>query len=201
MPSPPGLRSFRPPAPSRQALRAGTPTASLATACAWPTSWPAILWPCGWPICHDLGKINTDPTLLPHHYGHEQRGVPLALQLAQRLRLPGVYAKAGALAAAEHMKAGIFHSLRTGTRRDLLWRVHRAGLEEPFWKLADADSGADIRRTAQAQLQALLPVTLPPHWRNRGADSAAVCVNSTVRPWLLCAMERSKVFVGGRELL
>ncbi len=123
-------------------------------------------------ICHDLGKINTDPTLLPHHYGHEQRGVPLALQLAQRLRLPGVYAKAGALAAAEHMKAGIFHSLRTGTRRDLLWRVHRAGLEEPFWKLADADSGADIRRTAQAQLQALLPVTLPPHWRNRGTDSA-----------------------------
>ena len=50
--------------------------------------------------------------------------------------------------------------------------MHRAGLEEPFWKLADADSGADIRRTAQAQLQALLPVTLPPHWRNRGADSA-----------------------------
>ncbi|WP_288908477.1 polynucleotide adenylyltransferase [uncultured Desulfovibrio sp.] len=46
-------------------------------------------------ICHDLGKINTDPTLLPHHYGHEQRGVPLALQLAQRLRLPGVQSIAG----------------------------------------------------------------------------------------------------------
>ena len=33
-------------------------------------------------LCHDLGKIGTDPALLPHHYGHEVRGVPLALTLS-----------------------------------------------------------------------------------------------------------------------
>ncbi|SDF49325.1 tRNA nucleotidyltransferase (CCA-adding enzyme) [Desulfovibrio legallii] len=123
-------------------------------------------------LCHDLGKITTDPTLLPHHYGHEQRGVPLARQLANRLRLPALYAKAGALAAAEHMKAGQFHTLRTGTRRDLLWHVHRTGLAEPFWKLADADSGSNVSAAAQVQLAAMLPVTLPERWRNQGAESA-----------------------------
>ena len=30
---------------------------------------------CVWmALCHDLGKIGTDPALLPHHYGHELRG-------------------------------------------------------------------------------------------------------------------------------
>lgn len=32
-------------------------------------------------LCHDIGKISTDPALLPHHYGHEARGVPLARYL------------------------------------------------------------------------------------------------------------------------
>ena len=77
-------------------------------------------------LCHDLGKVSTDPVLLPHHYGHERRGVAPALALAERLRLPVLFRKAGALAAAEHMKAGMFPSLRPGTRRDLLWRTRTA---------------------------------------------------------------------------
>ena len=123
-------------------------------------------------LCHDLGKISTDPALLPHHYGHEVRGVPLALTLAKRLRLPAVYARAGALAAEEHMKAGMFATLRTGTRRDLLWRVNQLGLSRPFWKLADADSNSPISSLAYPSLKAINAVRLPEEWHNRGEESA-----------------------------
>lgn len=123
-------------------------------------------------LCHDLGKIGTDPALLPHHYGHELRGVSLAQDLARRLRLPARYGKAGALAAAEHMKAGIFLKLRPGTRRDLLWRVHLAGLSKPFWRMVDADSGITLSTTAREQLGALLAVRLPEVWRGKGELSA-----------------------------
>ena len=123
-------------------------------------------------LCHDIGKIGTDPALLPHHYGHEARGVPHALALAKRLRLPAVYARAGALAAEEHMKAGMFATLRAGTRRDLLWRVNQLGLSKPFWKLADADSGTPVSELAYPCLVAITAVRLPEEWHNRGEESA-----------------------------
>lgn len=123
-------------------------------------------------LCHDLGKTGTDPALLPRHYGHKPRGVALALGLAERLRLPALFRKAGALAAAEHMKAGMLPRLCPGTRRDLLWRVHQAGLSKPFWRLADADSNSSVGTEALRQLAALLAVRLPPDWRGKGALSA-----------------------------
>ncbi|MCD7985350.1 MAG: HD domain-containing protein [Desulfovibrio sp.] len=123
-------------------------------------------------LCHDLGKTGTDPALLPHHYGHEQRGIALAQGLAERLRLPALFSKAGALAAAEHMKAGMLPRLRPGTRRDLLWRVHQAGLSAPFWRLADADSNSRVGTEALRQLAALLAVRLPPDWWGKGELSA-----------------------------
>lgn len=123
-------------------------------------------------LAHDIGKGRTPQAMLPHHYGHERRGVAPALALAERLRLPVLFRKAGALAAAEHMKAGMFPTLRPGTRRDLLWRVHQAGLSAPFWRLADADSNSRISIEARRQLAALLAVSLPPDWRNKGEQSA-----------------------------
>lgn len=123
-------------------------------------------------LCHDLGKTVTPPALLPHHYGHERRGVALALALAKRLRLPALFHKAGALAAAEHMKAGILPRLRPGVRRDLLWHVHQSGLSAPFWRLVDADSSSQVGREARRQLDALLAVRLPSAWRDKGEQSA-----------------------------
>lgn len=123
-------------------------------------------------LCHDLGKILTDPAQLPHHYGHEKGGVPLSQELARRLRLPARFAKAGMLATAEHMKGGMYPTLRPGTRRDLLWRVHAAGFDQAFWRLVDADSGCPISATALAHLAALLDVRLPQDWHNKGEASA-----------------------------
>lgn len=123
-------------------------------------------------LCHDLGKIRTEPAHWPHHYGHERAGVPLARALASRLHLPAAFLQAGAIAAEEHMKAGMYPHLRPGTQRDLLWRVHGARLDAPFWKLADADSGQAVGAAAQADLAALLRLRLPEEWRGRGTASA-----------------------------
>jgi len=112
-------------------------------------------------LCHDLGKILTDPAILPHHYGHEQRGIAVATGMARRLGLSARHRKAAVLACAEHMKAGMYANLRPGTRRDLLWRVHHSGLGPSFWRLADADSGKPVSKLAARDLAAILPVRLP----------------------------------------
>lgn len=122
-------------------------------------------------LCHDIGKITTPEDMLPHHYAHEKRGEKAALELAQRLALPARHHKAGALAAKEHMKGGLFSRLRVGTRRDLLYTVHVAGLDTEFWALVDADSGTDVSSLARQQLAAMLPVTLPEKWRDKGKAS------------------------------
>lgn len=122
-------------------------------------------------LCHDLGKVETDPALLPHHYGHEERGAEPAERLARRAALPSRYAAAGVLASQLHMKAGIYETLRPGTRCDLLMRVHNAAFDDPFWKLAEADSGRTLRPLVEEDLRVLLGVSLPPEWRDRGSAS------------------------------
>ena len=122
-------------------------------------------------MCHDLGKVGTDPKILPHHYGHELRGEHAALMLGERLRLPCKFILAGRLSAALHMKGGRYAELRPGTRRDLLWKVHQAGLDEPFWKLVRADSGYDYWPKVQKDLQTILSVKLPPLLRDKGEAS------------------------------
>ena len=122
-------------------------------------------------LCHDLGKTTTDSTTLPHHYGHEQRGVSLAVGMAQRLGLSTRHRKAAALACAEHMKAGIYETLRPGTRRDLVWRAHQSGFGPSFWRLADADSGKPVSMAAAQDLAVLLSIRLPKEQRGQGSKS------------------------------
>lgn len=122
-------------------------------------------------LCHDVGKVTTDPALLPHHYAHEMRGAGAAAALAARLRLPTRYRAAGALAARLHMKAGRYRTLRPGTRRDILWEVHAARLDEPFWKVVNADSGQNLSLDVARDLAIILAVHLPEPWRDRGEMS------------------------------
>ena len=123
-------------------------------------------------LCHDLGKVSTDPAMLPKHIGHEERGEPAALALGERLRLPVLYRKAGAIAARLHMKAGRYNISRPGSKVDLLMALHSAHLFEPFFLMASQDSHNPLLpRTARADLETILAVTLPPEWQNKGAVS------------------------------
>ena len=142
-----------------------THTLRVLTACSGDTlaAWMAI--------CHDLGKITTEAHILPHHYGHEDRGIEIANTLANRLVLPTCYRKAGKTAAKEHMRGGIYPSMRVGRRRDLVWLIHRQGLTEPFWKVVDADSRQNISALAKEDLQAIVDIHLPKEFQNLGKES------------------------------
>ncbi|SBV94075.1 conserved hypothetical protein [uncultured delta proteobacterium] len=125
-------------------------------------------------LCHDLGKVTTPPETLPRHIGHELRGEALAGELARRLRLPGLWEKAGRLAASLHMKAGQYAVLRPGTKVDLLHALAASRLAAPFTALVAADSGdGSLRETMTRDMQTILAVTLPEEWRDKGPKSAA----------------------------
>ena len=123
-------------------------------------------------LCHDLGKLRTPADNWPHHYGHDALGVPVAQELCRRLALSNLHLKAAETACADHMCAGRYGELRTGTRRDILWRVERRGLSRPFWRLVDADSRRQWSLRAEKELAVLLAVRLPEEWRDRGPESA-----------------------------
>lgn len=45
----------------------------------------ALLWAA---LCHDLGKGLTEKEMLPHHYGHEVKGIKPTRELSNRLKVP-----------------------------------------------------------------------------------------------------------------
>lgn len=112
-------------------------------------------------LCHDIGKCYTPEEQWPHHYQHEVLGEQPARDLGKRLHLPELYQEAGALAVRLHMKAGQYDELRRGTRCDLLLAVHEAGLDQPFWKLVDADAKRLVSLPALQDLDALLQAADP----------------------------------------
>ena len=145
---------------------------------------------CWMAICHDLGKINTPQEILPHHYQHEVRGVSLALDFSTRLGLPKRYEKAGVLAAAEHMRGGLYQNMRIGNRCDLLWLVKSKGLSAEFWQLVDADSQTDVSKKALADLEIISAVRLPAEFQNLGEKSREIF--RQIQRQTLAHAERSK---------
>ena len=58
--------------------------------------------------------------ILPHHYGHEERGVALVSELGKRLSIPNNWIKCGKTACKLHMKAGIFEKMTPSKQVDLI---------------------------------------------------------------------------------
>ena len=122
-------------------------------------------------LCHDLGKQLTKKEILPKHIGHEKRGEEQARLLGNRLKLSNNMIRAGVVAAREHMKGGVYDTLKPGTRVDLLYSLHKMQLVEPFFSMVRADSGVDYLPAALADLKVILSVELPEKYQNLGAKS------------------------------
>ncbi len=71
-------------------------------------------------LCHDLGKGTTPEDVLPHHYGHEARGVPLIQQLCQRMRIPGEYRQLAEITSLWHLHVHRMLQLKARTVLRLL---------------------------------------------------------------------------------
>ena len=82
-------------------------------------------------LVHDLGKGITPKEILPHHYGHEERGIELVQSLGKRIKIPNNWIKCGKAACKFHMKGGIFEQMTTKKQVDFIENVSKTilGLE------------------------------------------------------------------------
>lgn len=77
-------------------------------------------------LVHDLGKGITPKDMLPHHYGHDEKGVKLVEELGKRIGIPKVWLKCGKIAAKEHMRGGIFNKMTPSKQVDFITRVSKS---------------------------------------------------------------------------
>jgi len=144
---------------------------------------PLLAWMA---LAHDLGKAITPPERWPSHHGHEEAGEALAEALGLRLRLPRLFIDAGAMAAAEHMRARNYAGLRPGTKVDLLMRLEARKLTTRMFRLALADGAGrppsglaagggidpgEVSRQARRDLRAIRKVRLPEDKKDLGEAS------------------------------
>ena len=79
-------------------------------------------------LVHDLGKGTTPENILPHHYGHEERGVKLVQNLSNRLKVPNIWKKCGIISTKEHMRGGKFNMMSAKKQVDFIERVSKSEL-------------------------------------------------------------------------
>lgn len=79
-------------------------------------------------LVHDLGKGTTPENILPHHYGHEERGEKLVAELGSRLKVPNLWTSCGKIAAKEHMKGGYFEKMTPKKQVDFIETVAKSKL-------------------------------------------------------------------------
>jgi len=79
-------------------------------------------------LVHDLGKGLTPKEMYPHHYGHDEKGVPEVQKFGNRLKMPNEWIACGKVAAKEHMKGGIFYKMTPAKQVDFIERVYKTKL-------------------------------------------------------------------------
>lgn len=122
-------------------------------------------------LCHDLGKIVTPSSSWPAHHGHDRAGVTIARDMGRRLRLPTQMIRAGMAAARWHMVMARYHSLRPGTRVDLLTEVGSEDLLAALCALVVADGGEDMKKQVLEDFRIIGNVHLPFSWQGLGVRS------------------------------
>jgi len=122
-------------------------------------------------LCHDLGKIVTPSSSWPAHHGHDRAGVTIVRDMGRRLRLPAQMIRAGMAAARWHMVMARYHSLRPGTRVDLLTEVGSEDLLAALCALVVADGGEDMKKQVLEDSRIIGNVHLPFSWQGLGVRS------------------------------
>lgn len=110
-------------------------------------------------LCHDLGKALSPKDNLPHHYGHEIKGVKPTENLANRLKAPSHTKEFAKLVTEFHSHSHKMHELRPETVIKLfnkldVWRKPKRFFD--YLLVCEADSrgrlGFEKREYPQAEL-------------------------------------------------
>lgn len=71
-------------------------------------------------MLHDIGKLKTLETVLPHHYGHEEAGLDIIDSICDRLKIPNDYRKFAKQSSKYHMVLRRFYEMKPGGIYDIL---------------------------------------------------------------------------------
>jgi len=71
-------------------------------------------------IFHDIGKLMTPKEILPHHYGHEERGIEIVENVCNRLNIEYTYKNIAVLSIKYHLKLRRICGMRIGHIFDMI---------------------------------------------------------------------------------
>jgi tRNA nucleotidyltransferase (CCA-adding enzyme) len=112
-------------------------------------------------LMHDLGKALSPPERWPSHRGHEEAGVPLIIDLCDRLKVPNEFRELAILTARHHASVHRAAELNPGTLLKLLETLDAFRRPERFGELliaceADARGRAGLESQPYPQREYLL---------------------------------------------
>lgn len=119
-------------------------------------------------VCHGLGCVAGGPGEESCAAASPESGALRAKDMGARLRLPKVLFRAGVVAARWSRTGAHYDQLQVPDKVDLLERLWKAGLVQPFFALVRACSGRNFQDWAHTDLQRMLAVTLPATERDLG---------------------------------
>jgi len=103
----------------------------------------------GWPaevvfalLLHDVGKALTPQNEWPSHVRHEQRGVPLARRVCERLKVPNVYSDLALKVTGMHLRCHRLTEMKPATKLKLIEDadlLRRPELLKNFTRACEAD--------------------------------------------------------------
>lgn len=143
-------------------------------------------------LAHDLGKGTTPAEMLPHHYGHAERGLVVLNEMSERIKLPGDWRKVAAVVIEEHMRAPLMNA--AGKIVDLLLKIHNSKISiADFNDIIRADNNGLPAHLANAEtiLAEILKVT--------GKAAPPELAGADIGKWLRA--ERIRRFVAIRDKL
>ena len=134
-------------------------------------------------LVHDLGKGVTPEEMLPHHYGHELKGLDVLEAWNSRMTLPKTWYQAAAFVIREHMRAPRLG--KPGKIVSLLLAVDRSPLSASEFKeiiRADHNTLPDYLERSEEIITILKKVS--------GADAPSGCRGKSVGAWILAEQIR-----------
>ncbi len=94
---------------------------------------------------HDIGKLETPPSLYPRHHGHDQSGYKLAISFCDRLKLPASYRAALAWVSRLHTTINLWDQLRDSTKLRLAEQALKAGISATLPIVSNADKAGGFK--------------------------------------------------------
>lgn len=112
-------------------------------------------------LIHDLGKALSPQDSLPHHYGHEKKGLKLIKTLCQRLKVPSNYCDLALLVSEFHTHVHKVKELKSATILNVLKQCDAFRRPDRFKKVvlcceADAKGRTGFEETEYPQAKLFL---------------------------------------------